>query len=160
MIEMGTYAELLLSSPSFNRLLDNIHQQEYERPIDIQREYRPRGVTFSEGENEEEQLLTSETLEMKETGGVNWNVYIEYLQAGAGLALGLILLILIFTVREVASVFYSWWLAGWNEDESHRHHQFNNCTGSESKKMNIIRSMSDVEWNNHRNRKFYFFSGM
>jgi hypothetical protein len=159
MVQMGTYQELIASSASFRHLLDDIHQQEQEHSTDVCRRAHSRCVTLSETEDEEEeQLLTSQTLEMKEKGSVKWRVYIEYLRAGAGLILGLTLLLLVFGTRETVSVFSGWWLAEWSEDESYRH-QLNNCTEARNKKMNKIRSMSDIEWTNHRNKRFYFCCG-
>ena len=161
---MGTYAELLASSASFRSLLANIHQQEQEQELEhsknIQRERMSRHVTFSEGENEEEGFLACDSLEMKEEGSVKWHVYMEYLRAGAGLVLGFTFLILLFGLREFATLFHGRWLAQWSEDEGHRHEEFNNCTASESEKMNAIRRMSDDEWNNYRNARFYFYCGL
>jgi hypothetical protein len=162
MVQIGTYEELLVSLPSFYHLLNNIHQQEQsERSIVMQRGRSFRGVTLSEtGTEEDEQLLTAENLEMKEKGSVKWHVYIEYLRASVGLIVGLVLLISIFGIREATSVFASWWLAGWSEDEGYRHSQSSNCTETRDKKISSIHSMNDVQWNNHRNRRFYFYCGL
>jgi hypothetical protein len=164
MTQMGTYSELLSSSSSFKRLLDNIHQQEqeqHERPIDFQRTRSLRCSTHSEKENNEEELLPiSETLEMKRTGSINCHVYISYLRAGAGLVLGICFITFVFGIREAASIFYSWWLAKWSEDESHRYRYFNNCTNVTNQQINVIRLMSDIEWNDYRNERFYFYCGL
>jgi hypothetical protein len=162
MVELGTYGELLASSSSFRCLLDNIHQQEQEqveRPYGIQRGLSTKYITLSENENDDASLLSSQSFETKETGSVKCHVYIAYLRAGLNLILAVLLLILFFAVREGTSVFYSWWLAKWSDDESHRHQHLNNCTEVVNQKINMIRSMSDTEWNNYRNSQFYFYCG-
>jgi len=163
MVETGTYEELIAYSSSFSHLLENIHQQEreqqHEHPTDIQRQRSTRSATFSENDHEEISLMGSQNFEMKEEGSIKWHVYIAYLRAGAGLIFGVLLLILIFGFREAASVFYSWWLAKWSDDESHRHRQLNNCTKIVNEKINMIRSMNDTEWNKYRNNRFYFYCG-
>jgi hypothetical protein len=161
MVQMGTYKELLISSPSFSRLLDNIHQQEQEQPNDVHGKVNNQCMPLSENENEEEQqLLASQDLETKERGSVKGRVYLDYLRAGAGLVFGLILLISVFSTRETIVIFAAWWLAEWSEDEGHRHRLFNNCTETGNTKMNTIRSMNDVDWNDHRNKRFYYYCGM
>ncbi|CAF4155270.1 unnamed protein product [Rotaria sordida] len=160
MIQIGTYIELLESS-SFSRLLNYINQQEQNKySIDTQERCSSRHESFSETINEEEQLLMSENLEIKQQGSVKWFVYIEYLRAGIGLILGLIVLILLFGIREAIFVFSNWWLAEWSEDESYRYNQFRNCTEIRNKKMNIIRSMNDIEWTYYENRRFYIYCGI
>ncbi|CAF4234850.1 unnamed protein product, partial [Rotaria sp. Silwood2] len=160
MVQTGTYTELLESS-SFSRLLNYINQQEKnEYLIDTQEKCFSRHGSLSETTNEEEELLISENLEIKEKGSVKWQVYIEYLRAGVGHILGLILLILVFGIREVIFIFCNWWLAEWSEDEGYRHNQLRNCTETKNKKMNIIHSMNDVEWTNHKNRRFYIYCGI
>jgi hypothetical protein len=159
---MGTYTELVTSSSSFNRLLDNIHQQEqeqHEHPIDIQYRLSTRSMTASDKDIDEEMLLLTENIEMKREGTVNWYVYMSYLQAGAGLILGIFLVTFIFGIREAASVYYSWWLAKWSDDESYRYRYLNNCTDVSNPKIDTIRSMNDIQWNNYRNERFYAYCG-
>jgi len=165
MVEIGTYKGLLGTSSSFRCLLENIHQQEeqaeeqMEPEANIQRRRSTECVTFSEKENEDGLLIDSSNSETKEEGSVKWHVYIAYLQAGVGLVFGVLLLILVFGFREVASIFYSWWLAKWSADEGHRHHQLNNCTKIVNEQINMIRSMNDIEWEKYRNSRFYFYCG-
>jgi len=165
MVEIGTYKELLTTSSSFRGLLENIHQQEEQEQEQvehlggIQRRRSTRCVTFSEKENEDGLLIDSSNFETKEEGSVKWHVYIAYLQAGVGLVFGVLLLILVFGFREVASIFYSWWLAKWSADEGHRHHQLNNCTKIMNEQINKIRSMNDIEWEKYRHSRFYFYCG-
>ena len=105
-------------------------------------------------------LLLSANAETKQEGSVNCHVYMSYLRAGVGLILGIFLLTFIFGIREAVSIYYSWWIAKWSDDESHRYRSFNNCTEMRHQKINIIRSMSDIEWNNYRNERFYFYCGL
>ncbi|CAF5147504.1 unnamed protein product, partial [Rotaria sp. Silwood1] len=54
-------------------------------------------------------------------------------------------------------MYSSWWLASWSDDESHRYSSFNNCTSGTMKKINNIRLMNNIEWNAHRNERFYIY---
>jgi hypothetical protein len=159
---MGSYEELLASSSSFNHLLEDINQQEeeeHELSTTAVLRRSSRNVTLSEPENDE--ILSSSTnFEMKQEGSINWRVYISYMRAGAGLVLTLILLIVFYGVHEATSIFYSWWLAKWSDDESHRYRHLNNCTGASSEIVNTIRSMNDTEWNHYRERRFHIYSGL
>jgi len=162
MVETGTYEELLACSSSFSRLLENIHQQEqeqHEHSTDIQGRRSTRSMTFSEIENEE--IISGSTnVETKQEGSVNWHVYISYIRAGAGLVLSILLIILVFGVREATSVFYTWWLAEWRDDESHRHRHLNNCTRASNKIINAIVSMNETEWANYHKRRFHIYTGL
>jgi hypothetical protein len=162
MVETGTYEELLKCSSSFRHLLENIHQQpqeQHERAMITDRRHMSICKNFSETENEE---VTSEStnVETKKEGSVNWRVYISYMRAGAGLVLSILLTVLVFGVREATSVFYTWWLAEWSDDESHRHRQLNNCTEANNKGVNTIRLMNDTEWKNYQTRRFHIYSGL
>jgi hypothetical protein len=161
-VQTGSYEELITSSSSFNRLLENIHQQEHEEQELLPGiDYRPssRCVTFSEIENDE--ILSASTyFETKQEGSVHWRVYISYLQAGAGLILSVFLITVVFGAREATSVFYSWWLAEWSDDEGHRYRHLDNCTGTSNQFVDAIRSMNDTEWNYYQQRTFYIYSGL
>ncbi len=162
MIHMGTYTELVASSISFRRLLDNIHQQEQEQqehPHDIQRRRSTRSLTISDQENEDEMFLLKDNSEMKREGSINCHVYMSYLQAGAGLILGIFLVVFAFGIRETASVYYSWWLAKWSEDESYRYRDFHNCTNFSDQKIRLIQSMNESQWIDYRNERFYSYCG-
>lgn len=168
MVEIGTYEELLQSSLSFNRLFENIHQQEkkqeeheqeHEDSFDIRQRRLTRSITVVENDHEEVLLTNPGSSEAKEEGSVKWNVYIAYLRAGVGLIFGVIVSILIFGLREGVNVFYSWWLEKWSDEENYRYRQLNNCTKAVNNKVNIIRSMNETEWNNYRNHRFHFYCG-
>ena len=111
-------------------------------------------------EHEEQMPLVIVNEEMKGEGSVNWYVYTSYLRAGAGFILGIFLVIFVFGIREGTSVYCNWWLAKWTNDESHRNRAFNNCTIVRDQKINMIRSMSDDEWNNYRNGRFSIYCGL
>ncbi len=162
MMQTGTYEELLASSSSFRRLLEHIHQQEREQhtpPLDLKQRRMTRCVIFAEDNHESVPLMGSQNIETKEEGSVKWHVYISYLRAGAGLIFGVLLLVLIFGLREATSVFNSWWLAKWSNDEGYRHRQLTNCTKIVNEKLNMIRSMNGTEWNQYRNKRFYYYCG-
>lgn len=157
MVETGTYVELLESSSSFRHLLENKHQQ--EQAIDTDYKQISRCITFSEIENDEA-ISESTNIETREQGSISWRVYISYMQAGAGLIFSLLFIILGFGIREGISVFYSWWLAEWSKDESHRHRHFNNCTEASITLVNRIQSMNETEWNYSQQRRFHIYSGL
>jgi hypothetical protein len=161
-VQIGSYEELITSSSSFNLLLENIHQQEQEeqeRSMKTERARSSRYLTFSQHETEEGLFMESQNFETKEEGSVKWHVYSEYLRAGVGLLLGTLLLITTFSFREATTIYYSWWLAEWSDDESHRHRHLNNCTQMVDQKITTIRSMNDTEWNTYRNSRFYYYCG-
>ena len=161
MVQMGAYEELLISSPAFNRLLDNINQQkQQDDSSNMKQEHAPTEVVSLEVENEKEPFLVREDEETKEKGAVKWHVYIEYIRAGVGLTIGLIWLIAVFIIRELISVFAGRWLAEWSEDEDYRHSQLKNCTGTADKKTTRIQSMTDAQWNKHRDSRFYLYCGV
>jgi hypothetical protein len=162
MVELGTYGELLASSSSFRCLLKNIHQQEQEHQesqMSINQKRSSRCVTFAEKEGEEI-LSSSLVFEMKQEGSVKWGVYVSYMQAGVGLVFGIILTVLAFSFREGTSIFYSWWLAKWSDDQNHRYQSLNKCTGITNDSARLIRSMNDTTWNNYQRQKFNIYSGL
>lgn len=70
------------------------------------------------------------------------------------MSMGVFILILTFGCRELIFIIYGWWLAGWSNDESHRHKLFNNCTNLINQKIYRIYSMNETEWNEYRNHRF------
>jgi hypothetical protein len=165
---MGTYSELLSSSASFARLLEDInqHQQEQEQKQEHEQQSisltkQPSRIDSINSEKEKKEEIKSVPLnvETKQEGTVKWNVYISYLRAGVGVILGLFLIISIFSAQQAIALYSNWWLAEWSNDEGHRHRVYNNCISAVDQKMNRIRLMSNTEWNEHRNRQFYAFSG-
>ncbi|CAF1384435.1 unnamed protein product [Rotaria sordida] len=163
MIQMGTYEELLISSSTFAQLLEDINQHEQEQEqqsVSLSNQRSTVGSISSEKENadEEDMNLLPKNLETKQEGTVNWKVYISYLQAGVGVISGILLIIIIFGSQQVISIYSNWWLAAWSNDESHRHQNSTNCMSIRDNKTDIIYRMNDIEWNTHRNRRFYIFS--
>ncbi|CAF0978516.1 unnamed protein product [Rotaria sordida] len=162
MVQNGTYEQLLSSSPSFARLLEDInqHKQEYEeQPNTLLRKRSKIGSINSLQEDEEDLKSLPTNNEIKQEGIVRWSVYVSYLRAGISGVLGVLLLLTVFSVQQAISLSSNWWLAGWSNDEGHRHRLYNNCTNINDQKINRIRLMSDNEWNEHRNRRFYIFCG-
>jgi len=157
MIQIGTYNELISSSSSFAHLLEDIHQQEQEESfLNIQKQQSIISSIYSEKDNEEE-LMTN--IDTKQEGSIQWNIYISYIKAGLGCTFGFIFILLILTVHQGISLYSSWWLAKWSDDESYRYRNFNNCTSKISEHMNNLNSMTDYEWNTYRNQKFYMYCG-
>jgi len=157
MIEMGSYTELISSSSLFAHLLEDIHQQEEEESfLNIQKQQSIISSKFSEKDNEEE-LITN--IDKKQEGSIKLNIYISYIKAGLGCVFGFSFILLILTIHQGISLYSSWWLAKWSDDESHRYRNLINCTSEISKNMNNIRSMTDYEWNTYRNHKFYMYCG-
>jgi hypothetical protein len=155
-VESGAYDDLIASSPSFARLLDDVHQHESENSDDVRHDESIINATRSEKESEV--LAVSTAVETKQKGTVKLNAYAEYLRAGIGIIVGIFLVLIVSLAREATYIFSSWWLATWNDDESYRHQVLNNCTAN--LKNNTIWNMTDTEWNNYRNRLYYIYCGL
>jgi hypothetical protein len=155
-VETGAYDHLLSVSSSFSHLLNDIHQHEMKHSVGL---HNDESKTKSTGlKKEREASTTSTSTEIRRKGTVKLGVYVEYLRAGAGLILGLFLVLVVSSVREGTYVFSTWWLATWNEDENFRHHVLNNCTSN--MRNNSIWYLTDAEWTNYRDRLFYIYSGL
>lgn len=156
MVESGAYNDLISSSSSFSRLLNDIHQNELEHSVDFQHD---ESMTRSTPRKREYEMSTMPAaVEQKQKGTVKWRVYLEYLRAGAGIIVGIFLVFIVSSIKEATYIFSNLWLAAWNDDENIRRHVLNNCTTN--LKNNTIWYMTDVEWNNYRNRLFYGYSGL
>ena len=158
MVQIGTYAELLSSSISFARLLEDINQhQQEQQSLSLTRAMSRLDSITQEIEQEEDAKLLPSNIETKQQGTVKWSVYVSYLRAGVGLILGLVLIITLFSVQQAANIGSNWWLAGWSSDEDHRYSISKTCTNITDKQTNRIRFMNDTQWNEHRNQRFYTF---
>ncbi|CAF3009500.1 unnamed protein product [Rotaria sp. Silwood2] len=157
MVQIGSYTDLLASSSSFARLLDDIHQFEQQHSIELHQQQSIISSTSSDVD--EETLALSKNVETKHKGIVKWHVYVAYLKAGVGIIMGLFIVLIVSSVREATSIFCSWWLAKWSDDESYRYRILNNCTSVQNTN-NTVWSMNNTEWNNHRNRRFYIYCGL
>jgi hypothetical protein len=164
MVQLGTYAELLSSSASFARLLEDINQHEqeqkheYEQQQSITRRMSRVGSVCVEKEDEEDSKTHPTNIETKQEGTVKWHVYVAYLRAGIGLILGFLLIAIVFSTQQGIYLYNNWWLAQWSDDESHRFRVANNCTNVLNQKMERIRLMNETEWNVDRAHRFYWFS--
>ena len=141
---------MLNVSSSFAHLLDDIHQHKLEEQQSI------IDANHLNTDDVKDTLTPPTNVEIKQEGMVKWHVYTTYLRAGLGLIFGFLLMTSIFTVRELIAVFSDRWLAKWSDDESHRYRVPSNCTNS-SKSSILL--MSETDWNNHRNRRFYIYCG-
>ncbi len=159
MVHMGTYEELLISSSTFAQLLEDINQHEQEqRSVSFSNQQSMIGSISSEKEDLEEDInLLPKNLETKQEGIVKWNVYISYLRAGVGVIIGFVLIVIIFSIQQAIGIYSNWWLAAWSNDESRRHRNLTTCMNMRDKKTDEIHRMNDVEWNTHRDRRFYIF---
>jgi len=165
---MGTYNDLLASSSLFCDLLDNIHQHEQDHSVDVPNEneqetpvdlFQLQSVINSPiFDKEDKKLVPSSNVETKQEGRLKWNVYVSYLRAGAGIVIGFILVSLVSGIQQFAYILSNWWLAAWNDDETYRHQIFTNCTINQQN--NTIWSLTDEQWNNYRNRRFYIYCGL
>ena len=155
-VQMGTYTDLLVSSSSFANLLDAVHQIEQQDSIEFHRQQSIISSTYSD--TDDETVALSKNVETKQKGMVKWHVYHAYLKAGIGIILGLFIVLILSSVREAASIFSNWWLAEWSDDESYRYRASYSCTNIHNN--NTIWSMSQTEWDNHRNRRFYIYLGL
>ena len=160
MTSMGTYEELLGSSPSFAQLLEDIHQHEQEQKSNaLLTQQSMIGSINSEKDDGEETNAAPTNTETKQQGTVQWHVYVAYLRAGAGLVLGSALVLVIFSSQQLASVYSNWWLAVWSDDETLRHQNETSCNDKQDEKMLRIQLMNDKEWKAHRDQRFYTFAG-
>jgi hypothetical protein len=161
MTQMGTYAELLSTSVSFSKLLEDInqHKQEHEQQSGIlTRQVTRAGSMIGENEDDEEITSFPTNIETKKEGAVKWHVYISYLRAGIGVVLGFILILSALTAHQVVYMYSNRWLADWSDDESHRFNNVSNCTYKPNEKIQRIRLMNETEWNAHRAHRFNWFS--
>ncbi|CAF4155896.1 unnamed protein product, partial [Rotaria sp. Silwood1] len=65
MVHMGKYTDLLASSTSFARLLDDIHQFEQQQSIEL---HQQQSIISSTCSDDDEILILSKTAETKEKG--------------------------------------------------------------------------------------------
>ena len=172
MTHMGTYAELMSTSPSFARLLEDINQHKQEKTQEREREEGEQasmtmirqiskmGSMSSELNEEMEDLASLPTnIETKQEGTVKWQVYVAYLRSGVGVIVGVLLIVVMYSAQQAASLMSNWWLARWSNDESDRHRQYDNCSEMNDGGTNRVRAMSDDEWNVYRNHRFYTYCG-
>ncbi|CAF2833335.1 unnamed protein product, partial [Rotaria sp. Silwood2] len=164
MVQMGTYEELLVSSPLFAQLLEDINQheqeQEQQQPISLLNQQSMIASINSENDNVDEENINSLTqnLETKQEGTVKWNVYVLYIRSGIGVILGFLLIIILFATQQTIAIYSNWWLVTWTNDESRRHHQNStNCVAIQDKKIDKIYRMNSIEWYTYRDRRFYIF---
>ncbi|CAF3218273.1 unnamed protein product [Rotaria sp. Silwood2] len=130
MIQIGTYEELLVFSSTFAQLLEDINQhQQEQQSISLSDQQSIVDSINSEKNKADEEDINKlpKNLETKQEGTVNLNVYVSYLQAGVGVILGLLLIIITFGSQQVISIYSNWWLAAWSNDESRRSQNSTNC---------------------------------
>lgn len=68
-------------------------------------------MSSSRSEKAKEILTESTTVETKQKGTVKWHVYAEYLRAGVIIVGGILLVLILSSVREAVYIFSNWWLA-------------------------------------------------
>lgn len=156
MIQMGSYSELISSSSSFAHLLEDIHQQEQEISMKIDKQQSIISSIYSEKDDEDE-LTTN--IDTKQEGAIKWTVYTSYIKAGLGCVVGFLFILLLLAAHQMAFMYSSWWLATWNDDESHRYRNLNSCVSVAAENVHHLHSMSSHEWNAYRNQNFYTYCG-
>ena len=158
MVQYGTFTDLLTSSSSFARLFDDIHQFEQRNSIELDQQLSI--ISSTDSDIDGEILTLSKHVETKQKGKVKWHVYVEYLKAGFGIIFGIFVVFILSSMREALSIFSSWWLAKWSDEESYRYRDLNNCTSIATSNNHTVWSMTNKEWNNHRNQRFYVYCGL
>jgi hypothetical protein len=156
---MGTFDELLQTSSSFFRLLDNIEEVD-NQPVEPVKRFSLDNISFSDCKKEGKLLPLPTNLEEKREGAVKWRVHLEYLRAGGGVIVGVLTLVLTFCVRETIFVYNSWWLAQWTNDENYRYRVNINCTNTSDQPGAIIQAMNATEWRDYQNHRFYVYAGL
>ena len=124
---MGIYAELLATSTSFLRLLEDINQHKQEKTQEREREEEHASVTMirqisnvgsvsselNDGMEDLSSLPTS--IKTKQEGTVKWHVYMSYLRSGVGLVAGLLLIVIMYSAQQAASSMSKCWLTRWSQ---------------------------------------------
>lgn len=161
MAQMGTYEELLISSPTFAQLLEDINQHDRkERTISYTNQQSIISSIGSQRDDEdEEKSFLPTNLEIKQEGTVKWTVFTSYLRAGIGVTIGLVLIVVTFSAQQATAIYGNWWLAAWSNEESLRHRNSTDCLRVIHNKTEKVYPMNDIEWNEHRNRRFYIYCG-
>lgn len=147
-----------MKSPSFRELIKDIKQHSVEQPEMTETvKHQPEQKTqVGKDDDESQKMLPEDT---RQEGMVKFRIYASFIRAGGGIVGGL-LLPLIFSVHQAIGMFNNWWLASWSEYEGQRHAVVNNCTSAIVTQNNVARAMSDTEWNQYRNIRFYVYCGM
>ena len=159
MVQMGSYQELMGSSSTFARLLQEIDQHD-QLPMSLSQQQSVVESDNSENRSEVDPTSGPVNEETKIEGHVRWHVYFSYLRAGVGVVLGCCLIIGTFSAYEIISVASSWWLVSWSNDESLRYRNSSiSCLSGNATDVNPLKWMSETEWNAHRNQRFYVFAG-
>ena len=156
MIHIGTYNELMSSSASFSHLLEDIHQQEQELSVQVHNQLSVISSTYSE-QNEDDDLLAR--TDTKQKGAIKLSVYLSYVRAGLGYLLGFVAILILLTARQATYMYSAWWLAKWSDDEGHRYGNLSYCPSAITTNVTNLYLMSDNQWNEYRNTKFFVFCG-
>jgi hypothetical protein len=162
MKQMGTYDELLESSPTFAQLLEDINQNKLEhQSVSYATQQSVISTLNSEkGDDDEDTNLPPTNLETKPEGTVKRDVYVSYIRAGVGIVLGPLLIFIVFSTQQAVAIYSNWWLAKWTNDESRRYQNQTNCMNISNKASDEVYLMSDVEWKRHQTQRFYIFAGL
>lgn len=160
-MRVGTHVELLAASSSYCRQLNVIVDEDSET-----NEPPPESVDNSSllklerDDHEPSQAVASLTnnVEVKQTGAVRWQVYVEFVRAGIGLLLGLAVFSLTYCMREGVFVYHNWWLAKWTDDENYRYQVSTDCTNITNAQAIAIKLMNEVEWKDHRDQRFFTYA--
>ncbi len=79
-------------------------------------------------------------------GSTNWYIYLSYIDAGADSIVDIFLVVFVFDLHQVISVYYNWWLPKWNDNENYRYQyrDWNNCTDIGNQKIKRIQAMHET----------------
>lgn len=156
MVQIGTYNELISTSASFAHLLEDIHQQEQESSIQVQNQLSVISSVYSEQNEEDDLTVHTDT---KQQGAIKLSVYLSYVGAGVGYILGFVVILMLLAARQATLMYSAWWLAKWSDDESHRYGNLSYCPSEITKNITNLYLMSNNQWNEYRNTKFFMFCG-
>ncbi len=161
-MQIGTYAELLATSPSLlANLTHNIDENKCDKySTEFETQKSKADSTYSENEEETESSAMLTDLEMKKEGNVSWRVYVAYWRAGLGFAFSFFLILFIYLAQQATSIFSNWWLVSWTVDESHRYRITSSCNVAIGQMNNSMRMMTNDQWKDHRNNRFYIYFGL
>ena len=158
MVQVGSYKELISSSSTFARFLQDIDQHEKMSRSLSQQQSVVESI-ISKKDKEDDPTSGPVNVEIKLEGKIRWHVYFSYLRAGVEVVLGCCLIIGMFSAFEIISIASGWWLVSWSNDESRRYLNRTSCLSVNTTNTDPLKLMSETEWNAHRNHRFYMFAG-
>ncbi len=87
------------------------------------------------------------------------NVFMRYVRAGGCGGFGLFCLCILFAITSTMMLLSNWWLGRWSNAERVRYGSTNTTHLCSSVQQSSIKSLSDEQWSNMRDKYFYILCG-